>query len=125
AVGGQLVDQPRQPFLVVRHAEIFGRRQELELMTGVVQVLSAAAGSQHARDGIGPRFPGRVKHRLVLLVLDGTHAVHAAHVVDAVHAFPPATETLPTPTIESRVTILASCSSVMCSLPAGRSGRTR
>ena len=51
-----------------------------------------------------------MKHGLVLLVFDGAHAVHAAHVVDAVHAAPPAGDnvTFATPTIASRVTSAAS-----------------
>src|SRR5439155_458404 len=84
-----------------------------------------AAGSQHARDRKDPPFPRLVEDRLVRLVMDGTHAVHAAHVVDTVHDLPPGSETLPTPTIESRVTRAASCSSVMCPVPAGRSVSSR
>src|SRR5438132_1630733 len=67
-----------------------------------------------------------MKHRFVSLDHHGTHAVHAAHVVDAVHgdaAF--GDGTFATPTIASRVTRAASCSSVQPSVPAGRSGRTR
>src|SRR5256885_16957740 len=67
-----------------------------------------------------------MEHRLVLLDQDATHAVHAAHVVDAVHRSAPfGGGTFATPTIASRVTSAASCSSGQPSVPAGRSGKTR
>src|SRR5512137_627348 len=68
-----------------------------------------------------------MKHRFVFLVLHRPHAMHAAHVVDAIHAEAPAAGnlTLATPTIASRVTSAASCSSLKCSVPAGRSGKTK
>src|SRR5206468_2964815 len=124
-VRDQLIREPRQPSLVVRHAEIFGRRQALELMARVVQILPAAVRSDDARRRIDAALPRLMEGGVVLLVMNRTHAVHAAHVVDAVHDFSPEEETFATPTIELRVTSAASCSSVICSVPAGRSGRTR
>ena len=76
--------------------------------------------------GVYSPLPSRVKDRLVLLVLDRTHAVHAAHVMNAIHCLPPCGKvTLATPIMASRVTSAASASSVRFSLPAGRSGKTR
>ena len=84
-------------------------------------------GAHRARHREHPRLPGRVKHRLVLLVLDRAHAVHAAHVMHAVHARLPSPggATLATPIMASRVTSAASASSLSSSVPAGRSGSTR
>ena len=60
------------------------------------------------------------------LGLDLAEAVHAAHIVNAVHQ---ATSlgffTKAVPTMESRVTSLASRSSLQPSVPAGRMGTTR
>src|SRR5262245_51723996 len=122
----ELVDEPGEPPFVVAHTEIFFRRQQLELMTRVVEVLSPAASPDDAGHRIHPAFPGRVEYRFVLLMFDGPHTVHAAHVVHAVHAVPPdfGGVTFATPTIESRVTSSASDSSVMFSVPSGRSGST-
>ena len=86
-----------------------------------------APGPHRTGECVDPRLPGRVEHRFVLLILDWTHALLTAHVVHAVHGLPPdgGNVTLATPTIASRVTSAASCSSVIVSVPAGRSGRTR
>ena len=64
---------------------------------------------------VDPRFPRGVEHRFVLLEHNGTHALLTAHVVHAIHWLPPdgGTVTLATPTIASRVTNAASCSSVI------------
>src|SRR5262249_52603731 len=57
--------------------------------------------------------------------LDRTEAVHAAHVVDAVHDFTAsALRARPVPIIESRVTRPASFSSLQPSVPGGRIGST-
>src|SRR5436309_15676797 len=123
----ELPDHARHPSFVIAHAQVLGRWQNLNPMTRRIEIPLASASPQHASQRIDPRLPGSVKDGLVLLVFDGTHAVHATHVVDAVHAAPPAGDnvTFATPTIESRVTSAVSASSVMFSLPAGRSGRTR
>src|SRR5207249_2101382 len=62
-----------------------------------------------------------MEDRLVFLVFNRAHTVHAAHVVNSVHG----SLTLATPIMESRVTSAASCSTFSLSLPAGLSGRTR
>src|SRR5262249_16873496 len=126
AVLQQLVDQPREPTLVVAHPQVLVWRHELELMTGVVEVLSSAARSNHSSERIYAAFPRFVEYRLILFVLNGPHAMHAAHIMNTVHLLPPGFggATFPTPTIESRVTSSASASSVIFSVPAGRSGRT-
>src|SRR5206468_11157477 len=102
------------------------RRQQLELMARVVEIQPSATGPNDAGHRVHTAFPGFMEDRLVLLVLNRAHSVHAAHVVDAVHGAPPlpADVTFATPTIASRVTSAASSSSVMCSEPAGRSGST-
>src|SRR5581483_627983 len=70
-------------------------------------------------------FPRRMEHRLVLLDLDFAEAVHAAHVVNAVHHFTSlGLSGNPVPIIESRVTRSASLSTLQPSLPAGRIGST-
>ena len=112
----ELIREPRVPALVVRHAQVIGRGQQLEEMTRVVQILASAAGAHDASHRVHTAFPRLVEHRLVPFVADRPHAVHAAHVVDAVHGAAPdfAAVTFATPTIESRVTSPASSCSLMC-----------
>src|SRR5687768_3477030 len=114
------------PSLVVAHSQIIGRGQELERVPVGVEV-PLAPGSHRTGERVDPRLPGCVEHRLVLLVLDGAHVLLTAHVVRAVHGLPPdgGNVTFATPTIASRVTSAANCSSVIVSVPVGRSGRTR
>ena len=78
-------------------------------------------------DGIDPPLLRGVEDRFVLLVLDRTHVLVATHVMYAVHSRAPfcGRATLPTPIMASRVTNAANASSLICSLPAGRSGMTR
>src|SRR5580700_473298 len=112
------------PAPVVRHAEIGQRRQLLLREAGVVNVPSAgvAHGALHRQNAA---FPRRMKYRFVLLGLDLTEAVHAAHVVHAVHH-----ETSfaffgkPVPIMLSRVISDASLSSLQPSVPEGRIGST-
>src|SRR6195256_552079 len=66
-----------------------------------------------------------MKHRLVRLGLDLAEAVHAAHVVHAIHDGAPGVFGKPVPIMESRVTSSASCCSLQPSVPAGRIGSTR
>src|SRR5262245_22713398 len=122
----ELVHEPRQPPLVIAHSQVLGRRQQFELMARVVEILAPSAGSNDARHGVHASFPRFVENRLVRLVPDRSHAVHAAHVMDAVHTASPgaASDTFATPTIASRVTSAASCASLKWSAPAGRSGST-
>src|ERR1700730_5191109 len=72
-------------------------------------------------------FPGGVKHRLVFLIFNGTHPMHSAHIVYAVHVGSPSRRagTFATPTMASRVTKAASSCSLRVSVLAGRSGSTR
>src|SRR2546427_2112678 len=102
------------------------RRQESNRGRAGVAVPLARATSRGVRR-VYPPLPDRMENRLVFFILNRAHALHAAHVVHAVHSFPPGrgAGTLATPTIASRVTSAASWSSVMFSVPEGRSGRTR
>ena len=84
------------------------------------------AGVAHgAVDREHAAFPLLVKRRLVRLRLDFAEAVHAAHVMNAVHA---GTSFgffgRPVPIMQSRVTSSASFSSLQPSVPAGRIGST-
>src|SRR5271166_3310234 len=73
-------------------------------------------------------FPRRVEHRLVRFRLNRAEALHAAHVVDAVHvpalASSAGVSASPVPIMELRVTSAASFSSLQLSVPAGRIGTT-
>src|SRR5665213_265752 len=85
-----------------------------------------AHGALHRQHAALPR---RVEHRLVRFNLDLAKAVHAAHVVNAVHHCTllsswSGLSGTPVPIIESRVTRSASFSSLQPSVPAGRIGRT-
>ena len=74
------------------------------------------AHGEHEREHAA--LPAGVERRLVGLGHDRPEAVHAAHVVRAVHS-------TPVPIIASRVTSPASSSSLKPSLPGGRIGTTR
>src|SRR5262249_3794782 len=125
---GERGHDPCEPSLVVRHPQVVGGRQDLNAVAERVQVPQpGAAGAKHAPERIHAPFPRMVEHRLARLAGDRTHVLHAAHVVDAVHprASAVSSVTFAVPIIESRVTRAANCSSLRCSLPAGRSGSTR
>src|SRR5208282_5191513 len=71
-------------------------------------------------------FPFRVKGRLARLGQNRPEAVHAAHVVNAVHgAMSPGCLGNPVPIMQSRVTSSASFCSLQSSVPEGRIGKTR
>src|SRR5262249_3481542 len=97
----------------------------LAIEARLVDVPFAPSGTG-ARHGENAPFPGLVKDGLVLLALDGAEIIHPAHVMDAVHRVPPAgSVTFAVPIMASRLTSSASCSSLIPSLPSGRSGSTR
>src|SRR5205807_8873155 len=117
--------QAAQPLLVVSRGEVFGRRDPLARVAPHVDVPLAMVAAGEI-ESVHARLPLGVDHRLVLLDFDRTHAVHAAHVLDAVHGLlRSGALTCATPIIASRVTIAASSSSLQPSVPAGRSGSTR
>src|SRR5437773_1947626 len=126
AVLNHKLHEPSEPFFVIAHAQIVGRGDLLDLITAGIDVPLAPCADRTCQ-GKHAAFPARMEHRFVLLILNRAHAMHAAHVVDAVHLWPPAfgTVTLATPIMASRVTSAASRSSLSCSVPAGRSGSTR
>src|SRR5467141_647176 len=111
---------------VVTQLAIFRRWNQFDLVTRGVNV-PLAPGCHGAPQREEPALPRGVKHRLVLLILNGAHPVHPAHVMYAVHVGFPSRRavTLATPTIASRVTNAASASTLSFSVPAGRSGSTR
>src|SRR5207247_3865593 len=100
------------PF-VVTHAQVFGGRKEFDLMARDVNVpLAPSAHGATQREHAS--FPALVENRLVFFFVNRAHAVHAAHVMHAVHAeLPFCGATLATPTMASRVTSVASCSSLI------------
>src|SRR5262249_23187325 len=67
--------------------------------------------------------PRGVEYGLLLLVFGRAHALHAAHVMNAIHPRPPTCGRLTLATA-SRVTRAARASSPSVSVPAGRSGST-
>ena len=85
------------------------------------------AGRAHReRERERAALPLGVEDGLVGLGLDRPEAVHAAHVVDAVHdATASGRAARPVPIIESRVTSAARSSSLQPSVPSGRIGTTR
>ena len=96
------------------------------MLVAEVSTAGRAKRSRGAEQAPRASFPLGMEWPLVFAHLDWPHAVHAAHVVDAVHAAAPrGADTFATPTIALRVTRAASCSSVIPSVPGGRSGRTR
>src|SRR5204863_9393080 len=91
-------------------------------ITHHVDVPAAEESGGHRQRERAP-LPIMMEDGLVRLGVHRTEAVHAAKIVDAVHAR--GAFTTATPIIASRLTSCASCSSVMPSVPAGRSGSTR
>ena len=85
---------------------------------------SGAQGVAHREEAC---LPAVVKDRLVRFRDDLAEAVHAPHVVDAVHRRAPLAgkATFATPIMESRVTSSASSASPIPSVSGGRSGITR
>ena len=74
-----------QPFFVITRGQVVDRIHLLDVMPG-------APWNRHRRrplHGEYAPFPGMVEHRFVLLPLDGAKAVHAPHIVNAVHARSP------------------------------------
>src|SRR5580704_111450 len=116
---------PRQPFLVITHPQVIRWGKQFNTMPASIDVplVPGASGAFHR---IHPAFPRCMKHGFVFLMLDGSHVLHPAHVMDAVHALAPSTgATFPAPIMASRATRAASSCSVIFSVPAGLSGSTR
>src|SRR5262245_44065250 len=135
AAGGELVGldeaaleqhvlEPDRPLLVIGPRQVVGGRQLLDRRPRHVNV--PLAGKTHgAVERDAAAFPGGVEYRLVRLGLDLAEAVHAAHVVNAVHhAASSGRLARPVPIMELRVTSAASRSSLHPSVPAGRMGST-
>ena len=121
----QVLLHPQRPAPVVRRREIGLRRQGLLGESQIVDMPGAGIAERPLHGEHAP-FPAFVKRRLVGLDLDLAEAVHAAHVVDAVHrAISAGERARPVPIIESRVTRSARRSSLQPSVPAGRIGTTR
>ncbi len=77
--------QPQRPFLVIGAGQIDVRRQFFD--AGARLVDGPDAGVAHgAVEREAAAFPLRMEDGLVLLGLDFAEAVHAAHIVDAIHA---------------------------------------
>src|SRR5580698_8249287 len=120
----QEIFKPHRPFFVVRAVEIDVRRQAFDAVAGLIdspdpRVTKGAIKRHRAA------FPWGMEHWLVLLRLNLAEAVHAAHVVNAVHhAASCAFFGKPVPIMQSRVTSAASLSSLQPSVPAGRIGST-
>src|SRR5580704_8456819 len=82
--------------------------------------------AQRPLHGEHAALPFLMERRLVGLDLDLAEAIHAAHVVYAVHdAISAGERARPVPIIESRVTRSARRCSLQPSVPAGRIGTTR
>src|SRR5262249_34153340 len=124
ALAQQVLLHPQRPALVIGGREIDRGRQHLLRGARHVDVPGTRVGygalhCQHAS------LPGGVEHRLVRLRLHRPEAVHAAHVMYAVHDDSPAGRFgWPVPIMQSRVTRSANRSSLQPSVPAGRMGTT-
>ena len=121
----QAIDEQLDESLVVLHLQVLGWRQDF-MFVAEVPTTGRAKWSGGADETPRACFPLGMERSLVFAHLDGTHILHAAHIVYAVHvAAPPRPATFATPTIALRVTRAANASSVIFSVPGGRSGRTR
>src|SRR6185437_1291382 len=124
AVDHRLLER-QEPLLVIGAGEIDRGREALAREALRVDV-HAAVRAHGAHHGHYAAFPFVMERRLVLFDLDSAEAVHATHVMYAIHfVFSSGAFGTPVPIMESRVTISASCSSLQPSVPAGRIGRTR
>ena len=94
---------------------------ELELVTPVVNVEIAECLAQLHTQPEEAAFPAFVENGFVGFGLHRAEAVHAAHVMHAVHF----AVAFAVPIIASRVMSAASSASLIFSVPAGRSGMTR
>src|SRR5262249_22995857 len=112
-----------QPVLEITQPQVVDGPNQIDLVPVRVDI-PLARGPQHLLNSVHPAFPRRMKDRRVLLMLDRTHVLHAAQVMDAVHGVSPGRAARATPIMESRVTSVASSSSFRCSVPGGRSGST-
>src|SRR5271157_5835752 len=80
----QEFNQPRNPFLVIAHPQIFSGGDQLPLVTRAVEG-PFSPGSHCQRQRECASLPALVEHRLLVLGLDRAQAMHATHVMDAVH----------------------------------------
>src|SRR5580692_12503719 len=112
-------DQRHNPALVVAHSKIIYRSDLLALKPNCVKI-PLAPRAHGTRKGKGSTLPRFMKHGLVLLGLNWAHVLHPAQIMYAVHArtFSVSVVTLPTPTMESRVTSAASSCSLIFSVAA-------
>src|SRR5438270_9642693 len=106
------------PALVIRTVGIGGYGLD-EVTAEEVPRQPQALDESHGQ-GQRPRFPRRREDQLAVVARKGAGAVHEGHVVGQF-----CSQSRCTPIMESRVTTPASSSSVIPSVPAGRSGRTR
>src|SRR5262249_8103235 len=122
--------EPQKPALIIRRAQVGNRRQIFE--RGAPAIDGPKPGGAHRplhREH--PFLPFGMENRLVGLRLDTTKPLHAAQVVDRIRhdAAPDLSSSgdlgSPVPTIQSRVTSAASCSSLQPAVPSGRIGTTR
>src|SRR5262245_49535952 len=116
-----------QPMLVVARGQIMRGVHALNSVADLVNVeLPAGKGRDH--QGKDPSLPVMMKHGFMVFSDNWPHPVHTAHIMDAVHPPSPLAAygacTLVTPIMASRVTSAANCSSLMPSVPRGRSGST-
>src|SRR5215469_7693885 len=118
AVPDRVLDQPEQPPFVIARTQVISSRHPLLLMSAGIDV-PTSPGTDRVGERVHSPFPRFVEDRLVLLDDERPETVHAPHVVHAVHR----TRTRAVPTMASRVTSAASCSSLMFSVAAGRSGK--
>ena len=122
------LDEPLQPDLIIAAGEIPRRRQAFAGSTRLVQV-PLASGTHRQGQAKDAPLPIVVKPWLVRFGQNRAEVLHATHVVHAVHQRSEGSCAgcfgMPVPIMESRVTSVASCSSLQPSVPSGLIGSTR
>src|SRR5579864_4113325 len=101
------------------------RRKQFDAVASHIDIpgTGRAHHSAHRQDAA---LPALVEDRLVGLGVDFAKAIHAPHVVDAIHqATSPGFLGKPVPIMQSRVTSVASFSSLQPLVWRGRIGKTR
>ncbi len=120
--------QSFEPDLVIAAGKITRGRQAFARRARLIEI-PQTRGAHRQRQRKRTALPLAVERRLIGFRRDRTEIVHAAHVVHSVHG-PAAIAgsgvlATPVPIIESRVTSVASRSSVHPRVPSGRIGSTR
>ncbi len=87
-LAGQVELDRRQPAFEIRRLQVLGGLHLLDAIAKLVDIIRAPAPSVCVHDN-DVCFPFGVEPSFVRIPMDRPEAVHATHIVDAVHRAPP------------------------------------